>query len=100
MQFGTFTPASDVYAFGIVAWGLFSEEEAFTNKNGFEVIDFVVNQKKMLSLDNFPMIDPSIKELVLSCMKFDPEDRPSADLLCKTLSTAVRKASQVSMGMN
>lgn len=93
MQFGNFTPASDVYAFGIVAWEIFSEEDAFSGKSPFEVIDYVVNHQKTLTLDNLHTIDPTIRDLITTCLSFDPQDRPCADALCKTLSNAVRKAS-------
>lgn len=90
MKQSVYTPASDVYSFGIVAWELLTEEDAFGTKSGFELIDHVVNQKQKPSLDHLAM-DHSLRQLIHSCMSYLPDERPSADHICKVLKSLCKK---------
>lgn len=44
MSQSIYTTASDIYAFGIVAYEILFEKPAFGNLEGFSVIDAVVNR--------------------------------------------------------
>jgi serine/threonine protein kinase len=45
MSQSIYTTASDVYAFGIVAYEILFEKSAFGSLEGFKVIDAVVNRQ-------------------------------------------------------
>lgn len=90
MNSSIYSTASDVYAFGIVAWELLTESIAFEDKTGFDLIDIVVGKKMSLSVEHLH-IDQSIKAMVSACMSFEFEARPSADSICKVLCSASKK---------
>lgn len=90
MMQSVYSTASDIYSFGVVAWELFSESEAFQGKEGFELIDLVVNKKQKLPFESFA-IDPQLKQLLSACMNFHSDTRPTANAICKALSNLTKK---------
>jgi len=96
MHSSLYSPASDVYAFGIVAWELLHESSAYSGSSDFDIMDQVVNQRKPLTVDSLP-IDHQVKDTINGCLLFKPEDRPTAEKICAVMQ-AVNKKSPISVG--
>lgn len=93
MQSSYYSTATDVYAFGVVAWELLMEQEAFAGMGVFDIIEQVANKRARLSVESLEGIDKKVKDLVQSCMSYKPEDRPSAERVCQVLQATIKKYS-------
>lgn len=92
LQFSVYSSASDVYAVGVVAWELFTEQEVFAGMTDFEIGDLVVSKKFRPSLESMKgILDRRVVDVVLDCMAFNPADRPSSSVVCETLQACIGK---------
>ncbi|KAK7464024.1 hypothetical protein BaRGS_00037988 [Batillaria attramentaria] len=76
LQYTRFSSKSDVWAFGILMWEVFTcGEMPYREKRNVDVVDFVVTQNKRLAKpSNTPMI---VYQIMMKCWDKDPEQRPS-----------------------
>lgn len=88
---GQYTTASDIYSFAVVCWELFHEKEPFEGLNEFNLISSVVNSKCILEFDRSTVPD-DISSLLRTCLAINPEDRPSAKLVCTKLDEYIKKS--------
>ncbi|KAK7097302.1 tyrosine-protein kinase Btk-like [Littorina saxatilis] len=84
LQYTRFSSKSDVWAFGILMWEIFTcGEMPYRDKRNVDVVDYVVTQNKRLSKpSNCPMI---IYQVMMRCWDKEPEVRPSFVELQKQL---------------
>ena len=92
-----FSKSSDVWAFGIVIWeiftnGGFSPFWKFQNENGEEDIKKNITEKNVVDLLDFPLECPkNIKHLADNCFKKDPKERPSFQHIIEELNVILKE---------
>lgn len=74
--------ASDIYAFGIILWEIFTRKEVFVGLTSNQIIARVVKSGLRPVVPN----DCPINELMQSCWAQNPADRPSFKSIIQTLS--------------
>ena len=77
---------SDIYSFGILAFELINEKDAFYNMEMLELIDAVVNQKYRPKI-NQELSGLRLKKIIENCWKDNWKERCSFDEICKVLAT-------------
>eukprot|EP01119_Soliformovum_irregulare_P003483 TRINITY_DN1406_c0_g1_i1.p1 TRINITY_DN1406_c0_g1~~TRINITY_DN1406_c0_g1_i1.p1 ORF type:complete len:151 (-),score=53.29 TRINITY_DN1406_c0_g1_i1:109-561(-) len=79
-----FSTASDVWAFGILLWELFSRAQMpYPGISNVQVIEDVVEGKVMNPAHAAPF---SIQSLMKSTWAMDPKERPTFEHICKIVS--------------
>ena len=69
--------ASDVYAFGVLAWELLSWKQPWQGVAGTKHAENLYNDEK-LDLESLPSsLPPVVRKLIERCLDFDPGARPS-----------------------
>ncbi len=66
------TPATDVYSFGATAYHLATGRPPF---NEGSIVDAHLTQEPLDPLELDPELDPRLAELILRCLKKDPDER-------------------------
>ncbi|XP_036383144.1 discoidin domain-containing receptor 2 [Megalops cyprinoides] len=88
---GKFTTASDVWAFGVTLWEIFTlcKEQPYSLLSDEQVIEntgeFFRNQGRQIFLSAPPLCPPSLFELMMRCWSRDIRDRPTFDRLHQAL---------------
>ncbi|XP_053726647.1 discoidin domain-containing receptor 2 isoform X1 [Synchiropus splendidus] len=88
---GKFTTASDVWAFGVTLWEIFTlcKEQPYSLLSDEQVIEntgeFFRNQGRQIHLYAPPLCPPSLFELMMRCWGRDISDRPSFEGLYEAL---------------
>ena len=83
--YGKFTMQTDIWAFGILLWEVFTfGQQPYTGLQNEEVI-------KCVEKGAHPEIPPSCPatQLMSSCWRRTPQSRPSFDAICATLQTMI-----------
>uniref|UniRef100_A0A674P1E8 receptor protein-tyrosine kinase n=1 Tax=Takifugu rubripes TaxID=31033 RepID=A0A674P1E8_TAKRU len=86
---GKFTTASDVWAFGVTLWEIFTlcKEQPYSLLSDEQVIEntgeFFRNQGRQIFLYAPPLCPPSLFELMMRCWGRDISDRPTFEGLTK-----------------
>ncbi|XP_035235726.1 discoidin domain-containing receptor 2 isoform X2 [Anguilla anguilla] len=97
---GKFTTASDVWAFGVTLWEIFTlcKEQPYSLLSDEQVIEntgeFFRNQGRQIFLSAPPLCPPSLFELMMCCWARDGRDRPTFERLHQALrphTTAPRR---------
>jgi serine/threonine-protein kinase len=87
----------DVYAFGVVAHQLLTNELPFDASNTFEVVQKHLREPPATLTRLRPDVPPALEGLIASCLAKDPDDRPSSmDLVATTLRTIRPRATRSS----
>ncbi|XP_051548684.1 discoidin domain-containing receptor 2-like [Myxocyprinus asiaticus] len=92
---GKFTTASDVWAFGVTLWEIFTlcKEQPYSLLSDEQVIEntgeFFRNQGRQIFLSAPPLCPSSLFELMMHCWSRDITDRPSFHSLYQALRTFV-----------
>ena len=76
---------SDIYSFGILAFELLNEKDAF-KMDTLKLIDAVVNQKYRPQIDK-DICGPHLSKIIENCWKDNWKERWSFDDICKSLSS-------------
>ena len=98
MSQSLYSTASDIYAFGILAFEILFEEHAFNGLEGFDLIDSVVNGKKKPQFPgDFERDD--VKDVLEACWRSDPLERPNAGKVCKRLMKVIKRMKKKQMMM-
>lgn len=74
---------SDIYSFGILAYELISEKDAF-KINGYKLIDAIVNHQHRPKLENLSCAK-EIKKVIQDCWKENWKERCTFDDICRDL---------------
>uniref|UniRef100_A0A3B5AWG6 Discoidin domain-containing receptor 2 n=1 Tax=Stegastes partitus TaxID=144197 RepID=A0A3B5AWG6_9TELE len=88
---GKFTTASDVWAFGVTLWEIFTlcKEQPYSLLSDEQVIEntgeFFRNQGRQIFLYGPPLCPPSLFELMMRCWSRDIPDRPTFEGLYQAL---------------
>ncbi|XP_067087501.1 LOW QUALITY PROTEIN: discoidin domain-containing receptor 2 [Osmerus mordax] len=88
---GKFTTASDVWAFGVTLWEIFTlcKEQAYSLLSDEQVIEntgeFFRNQGRQIFLSAPPLCPPSLFELMMRCWGRNITDRPTFEGLYQAL---------------
>ncbi|XP_062310050.1 discoidin domain-containing receptor 2 [Osmerus eperlanus] len=88
---GKFTTASDVWAFGVTLWEIFTlcKEQPYSLLSDEQVIEntgeFFRNQGRQIFLSAPPLCPPSLFELMMRCWGRDITDRPTFEGLYQAL---------------
>uniref|UniRef100_A0A3P8VPI4 receptor protein-tyrosine kinase n=1 Tax=Cynoglossus semilaevis TaxID=244447 RepID=A0A3P8VPI4_CYNSE len=94
---GKFTTASDVWAFGVTLWEIFTlcKEQPYSLLSDEQVIEnsgeFFRNQGRQIFLYAPPLCPPSLFELMMRCWIRDIPNRPSFEGLHQALRPHVRQ---------
>jgi serine/threonine-protein kinase len=74
---------ADIYAFGCLAYEMFSGRPPFENKSTHELITSHIGRKPLPILETAPDVPRSIADLIMSCLEKLPANRPQSakDLL-------------------
>uniref|UniRef100_A0A3P9IZ61 Discoidin domain-containing receptor 2 n=1 Tax=Oryzias latipes TaxID=8090 RepID=A0A3P9IZ61_ORYLA len=94
---GKFTTASDVWAFGVTLWEIFTlcKEQPYSLLSDEQVIEntgeFFRNQGRQIFLYSPPLCPPSLFELMMRCWSRNITDRPTFDGIYQTLRRHVRE---------
>jgi len=89
----TYFPATDMWAFGILCWFLYTKQEVYSAlKSVEEYRDFIIAGKR-LTFDGFdePTDQSGIFDLIKQCWVVEPEKRPSASDFIEFFSNGVSK---------
>ncbi|XP_067376847.1 discoidin domain-containing receptor 2 [Channa argus] len=92
---GKFTTASDVWAFGVTLWEIFTlcKEQPYSLLSDEQVIEntgeFFRNQGRQIFLYSPPLCPPSLFELMMRCWRRDIPDRPTFEGLYQALRPQV-----------
>jgi serine/threonine protein kinase len=89
MSQSVYSKASDIYAFGILAFEIVFEKTAFGGLEGFQLIDAVVNKKKTPVMQESEDLK-EVCEIIENCWKFCPEERLEAGVVCKGLMKVLK----------
>ncbi|XP_029986166.1 discoidin domain-containing receptor 2 [Sphaeramia orbicularis] len=94
---GKFTTASDVWAFGVTLWEIFTlcKEQPYSLLSDQQVIqntgEFFRNQGRQIFLYAPPLCPPSLFELMMRCWSRDLPDRPTFEGLFQALRPHVHQ---------
>uniref|UniRef100_H3C501 Discoidin domain-containing receptor 2 n=1 Tax=Tetraodon nigroviridis TaxID=99883 RepID=H3C501_TETNG len=94
---GKFTTASDVWAFGVTLWEIFTlcKEQPYSLLSDEQVIEntgeFFRNQGRQIFLYAPPLCPPSLFELMMRCWSRDIHDRPNFEGLYRALRPHVNQ---------
>ncbi|XP_036000168.1 discoidin domain-containing receptor 2 isoform X1 [Fundulus heteroclitus] len=94
---GKFTTASDVWAFGVTLWEIFTlcKEQPYSLLSDEQVIEnsgeFFRNQGRQIFLYAPPLCPPSLFELMMRCWSRDITDRPAFEGLYRALRPHVNQ---------
>uniref|UniRef100_A0A0K8U9L3 Tyrosine-protein kinase-like otk n=3 Tax=Bactrocera latifrons TaxID=174628 RepID=A0A0K8U9L3_BACLA len=90
IQEDDFTTKSDIFAFGVVVWELFSQatKVPFEELSNEEVIQR--NQSGNLDWACANGTPDGLKDILLTCWNSNPKERPSFSQLCSALSKAMQ----------
>uniref|UniRef100_A0A3P8R3A8 receptor protein-tyrosine kinase n=1 Tax=Astatotilapia calliptera TaxID=8154 RepID=A0A3P8R3A8_ASTCA len=95
---GKFTTASDVWAFGVTLWEIFTlcKEQPYSLLSDEQVIEntgeFFRNQGRQIFLYAPPLCPPSLFELMMRCWSRDIPDRPTFEGLYQALKPHVNQS--------
>ncbi|XP_053863902.1 discoidin domain-containing receptor 2-like [Malaclemys terrapin pileata] len=84
---GKFTTASDVWAFGVTLWEMFTlcKEQPYSLLSDEQVIEntgeFFRSQGRQIYLSQTPLCPNSVFDLMLKCWSRDIKDRPTFDMI-------------------
>jgi serine/threonine protein kinase len=71
----TFSPATDVWAFGVTLWEIITGEEPFASMSSVQAaVEVLRNQMRLKIPENSP---PVLGDLIRACLEDDPEKRPT-----------------------
>uniref|UniRef100_A0A7E4URD2 Tyrosine-protein kinase n=1 Tax=Panagrellus redivivus TaxID=6233 RepID=A0A7E4URD2_PANRE len=81
---GVFNQKTDVWSFGIMMWEIYSrgKKEPYANMSNTDARKAIVNELRLQPPDGTP---PEIGELMTSCWKSNPDDRPTFKMLVQKL---------------
>eukprot|EP01091_Cochliopodium_minus_P010204 TRINITY_DN2661_c0_g1_i1.p1 TRINITY_DN2661_c0_g1~~TRINITY_DN2661_c0_g1_i1.p1 ORF type:complete len:846 (-),score=182.26 TRINITY_DN2661_c0_g1_i1:4-2256(-) len=82
----SFTKKADVYSMGLVLWEIIAHEKPYS---GWKVLD-IVEHIKNGGIPDYPsdkLVADGYKKVVESCLKRDPNDRPTFEWIEKALKT-------------
>lgn len=94
---GKFTTASDVWAFGVTLWEIFTlcKEQPYSLLSDEQVIEntgeFFRNQGRQIFLYAPPLCPPSLFELMMRCWSRNVQDRPTFEGLYQALRPHVNQ---------
>ena len=84
LNFSVYYKQSDIYSFGVLAYEVLTEKD-YTNKNGFEFINDIVDKKFRPSLEGLKEW-PVLQKLICACWDDDWKHRPNFEDICVILS--------------
>lgn len=87
IEYAHWSMESDVYAYGIILWEIYTRKEVFVGLNANQIIARVVKS------DLRPDIPPDcpLQELMTQCWSQNPEERPSFKAIIQILQRLYNK---------
>ena len=89
MAKSSYTTKSDIYAFAVIAYEILFEKQAYEELEGFELINAVVSESMRPIIPK--SLDQKLRQILHKCWAPNPEDRPSADWICKRLLKIIKE---------
>ena len=94
--FNLFSPASDVWSFGVLMWEIFSFAKLpYDDLTHDEVVRHLGSENVLSIPDNTPT---DVYDIMLQCWRLEPDLRPSFDVVCEQLQRLEREAKQRIIG--
>lgn len=88
---GQYSSSSDIYSFGVLAWEILHEREAFEGLSEYNMIDSIVKNKYALDFEK-GSVPEEVASLLKSCLSVTPEDRPTALKICSKLDETIKSS--------
>ena len=79
----------DIYAFGVMAYELFTGQRPFVGKSAQELLVAHITKVPPPIADRRPDLPPPLASLVMRCLAKAPDDRPNAPEIVDLLDTAI-----------
>ena len=87
-----FSPASDVWSYGIVMWEMYNPKELpYKGLNNLEVVARINLGTQLAIPEPYP---PTVVRIMKACWEYDPTKRPSFLLVASLLTTLVYEMEQ------
>uniref|UniRef100_A0A0R3RGR3 Tyrosine-protein kinase n=1 Tax=Elaeophora elaphi TaxID=1147741 RepID=A0A0R3RGR3_9BILA len=87
LKYGRFSSKTDVWSFGITVWEIYSggQEPYAEIQDNKELRKGIIEQR--VKINSPPGMPPMMQQIMLSCLAYDPKNRPTFEELNTKLST-------------
>ena len=87
--YGKFSQKSDVWAFGVTTWEIFTlaKEQPYNDMSDKQVVDDAIKGKNRKLLARPDMCPPEVYEIMLKCWEHNTKQRATFEELCQLLSS-------------
>lgn len=89
MKKNIYEEASDIYSYGMIVWEILTKKVPYYGMTPNQIIGQVSDFKKIVDIPNSG--NYSLRKLIRYCLAYNPQDRPSFDIIIKYLENVLNK---------